>query len=192
MGPPFSSLSASISGEGVAIAVATPAPVFHVPVVSESPLNWLLFCCRYRTALQTPAKGCGVPSPAINPWTVNGAVRYLLEANNRQHMAQGVLQMTQWLSEAARFRPLRDEIALVMNDNGNYFRVPQEYATQENNWGNLSWAFNGLLRQPQGTRDNNAMIGWGRIEPWTGRPQRIILDTAVAYAQYVLATSLHR
>jgi hypothetical protein len=128
---------------------------------------------------------------AINPWTVNGAVRYLLEANNRQHMAQGVLQMTQWLAEAARFRPLRDEIALVMNDNGNYFRVPQEYANQENNWGNLSNRFNDLLRRPQGAQDTQQpYTGWGRIV--NGRPLQYTLRTAVNYAQYVLATSNQR
>ena len=74
----------------------------------------------------------------------------------------------------------------------NTLWLPGEYADQENNWNSLSWAFNGLLRQPPGTRDNNAPVGHGRIEPWTGRPQRIVLDTAVAYAQYVLATSLRR
>lgn len=136
------------------------------------------------------AAGQGRVGLAINPWTVNGAVRYLLEANNTQRMAQGVLQMTQWLSEAARFRPLRDEIALVMNDNGNYFRVPQQYADQENNWGNLSNHFNNLLRQPQGARDANPLVGWGRLV--NGNPQRYVLNTAVAYAQYVLATSNRR
>ncbi|MET8763694.1 ribosome-inactivating family protein [Lentzea sp. NPDC004782] len=127
---------------------------------------------------------------AINPWTVNGAVHYLLEAGDRQRMAQGVLMMTQWISEAARFRPLRDEIALVMNDNGNYFRIPQEYADQENNWGNLSNHFNNLLRQPQGARDPQPLEGWGRIA--NGRPLRYTLTTAVAYAQYVLSTSNQR
>lgn len=137
------------------------------------------------------AAGQGRAGLAINPWTVNGAVHYLLAADNRQHMAQGVLQMTQWLSEAARFRPLRDEIALVMNDNGNYFRVPQEYANQENNWGNLSYRFNELLRRGQGAQDTQQpYTGWGRIV--NGRPLQYTLRTAVAYAQYVLATSNQR
>jgi hypothetical protein len=126
----------------------------------------------------------------INPWTVNQAVGYLLAANDRRHMAQGVLQMTQWISEAARFRPLRDEIALTMNDNGNFLRIPQEYADQENNWGNLSFRFNELLRRPEGTRDPAPLVGWGRIV--NGRPLRYVLNTAVAYAQYVLATSNQR
>jgi hypothetical protein len=39
---------------------------------------------------------------------------------------------------------------------------------------------------------HNAQTGWGRISPWDGQPIRIVLDTAVAYAQYVLLTSLHR
>lgn len=123
--------------------------------------------------------------------TVNGAVWNLWNANNSRDMARGVLMMTQFISEAARFRPIRDEIALAMNGN-NTLHLPGEYADQENNWASLSGSFNGLVRQPQGTRDSTPMTGWGRIEPWTGRPQRIILDTAVAYAQYVLATSLHR
>lgn len=127
---------------------------------------------------------------AVNPWTVNQAVGYLLAANDRRHMAQGVLMMTQWLSEATRFRPLRDEIALVMNDNGNYFRIPQEYADQENNWGNLSGRFNELLRRPEGTQDTAPLRGWGRVV--NGHPRQYILNTAVAYAQYVLATSNQR
>jgi hypothetical protein len=127
---------------------------------------------------------------AINPWTVNGAVLYLREANNTQRMAQGVLQMTQWISEAARFRPMRDEITQVMNGNGNYFRVPREYADQENHWGALSNRFNWLLTRPQGFRDPDRLEGWGRVV--NGRPQRIVLHTAVTYAQYVLATSNHR
>jgi hypothetical protein len=125
--------------------------------------------------------------------TVNGAVWNLWNANNNRDMARGVLMMTQFLSEAARFRPIRDEIALRMAPNpSDPLYLPEEYAEQENNWSHLSWAFNGLLHQPQGTHDNNAQIGWGRISPFDGRPERIVLDTAVAYAQYVLATSLHR
>ncbi|MFC0432541.1 ribosome-inactivating family protein [Kutzneria buriramensis] len=127
----------------------------------------------------------------IDRGTVNGAVWDLWNAGNDRDMARGVLMMTQFISEAARFRPLRDEIALAMNGNNTLY-LPGEYADQENSWGQLSGAFNRLLNQPQGTRDNTPMTGYGRIEPWTGRPQRIILDTAVAYAQYVLGTSLHR
>ncbi|MER6221082.1 ribosome-inactivating family protein [Streptomyces sp900105755] len=102
-----------------------------------------------------------------------------------------MLMMTQFTSEAARFRPIRDEIALTMNGNSS-LSLPGEYADQENDWGSLSSTFNGSLRQPPGTRDNNAPTGYGRIDPFTGRPQRIVLDTAVAYAQYVLAASLRR
>lgn len=127
---------------------------------------------------------------AIDPWTINGAVRNLLAANNTEAMAHGVLQMTQWLSEAARFRPLRDEIAYAMTGNGIPFRVPQEYATQENNWGNLSGRFNALLRHAQNYVDPSPLVGWGRFH--NGAPQRFDLTTAVAYAQYVLATSNRR
>jgi len=56
----------------------------------------------------------------------------------------------------------------------------------------LSAAFNNLVRQPEGTHDNTPMEGWGRISPFDGRPIRLVLDTAVRYAQYVLLTSLHR
>ncbi|WP_345029489.1 ribosome-inactivating family protein [Kutzneria kofuensis] len=135
--------------------------------------------------------GQGRTGLAIDRDTVNGAVWNLWNASNPRDMARGVLMMTQFISEAARFRPLRDEIALTMNGNSTLY-LPGEYADQENSWSPLSAAFNGLLRQPPGTRDNTPMTGWGRIEPWTGRPQRIILDTAVAYAQYVLGTSLRR
>jgi hypothetical protein len=135
--------------------------------------------------------GQGRSGMPIDRDTVNGAVWNLWNANNDRDMARGVLMMTQFISEAARFRPIRDEIALTMNGNST-LHLPAEYADQENNWSHLSAAFNGLLRQPPGTRDTNAPTGWGRIEPWTGRPQRIILDTAVSYAQYVMLTSLRR
>lgn len=127
----------------------------------------------------------------IDRSTVNGAAWALWNANDNRQMAQGVLMMTQFISEAARFRPMRDEIGLTMNGSSTLY-LPSEYADQENDWGSLSWVFNSLLNQPPGTQDQNARIGWGRIEPWTGRPQRIVLNTAVAYAQYVLGTSLSR
>lgn len=128
---------------------------------------------------------------AIDRDTVNGAMWNLWFAANDRDMARGVLMMTQFISEAARFRPLRDEIALTMNGDRTLV-MPTEHTQQENNWSPLSVAFNRLLNQTQGTRDENPREGWGRIEPWTGRPQRIVLDTAVAYAQYVLGTSLRR
>jgi hypothetical protein len=132
---------------------------------------------------------------AINRDTVNGALWNLWDARDPRLMARGVLMMTQFLSEAARFRPLRDEIALTMGgmQEGNppTLYVPGEYADQENDWGTLSGVFNSLLRQPPGTVDTNALTGWGRIQG-DGHPQRIALRTAVNYAQYVMFTSLRR
>jgi hypothetical protein len=129
----------------------------------------------------------------IDRGTINGAVWALYNANDPRGMARGVLMMTQFISEAARFRPLRDEIALRLGPNPqDPLYLPQEYADQENSWDPLSAAFNNLVRQPEGTHDNTPMEGWGRISPFDGRPIRLVLDTAVRYAQYVLLTSLHR
>jgi hypothetical protein len=47
------------------------------------------------------------------------------------------------------------------------------------------------LHQPPGTVDTNPLTGWGRIQG-DGHPRRIALNTAVAYAQYVMLTSLRR
>ncbi|MEO6086547.1 MAG: ribosome-inactivating family protein [Umezawaea sp.] len=131
----------------------------------------------------------------INRDTVNAALWNLWDARDARLMARGVLMMTQFLSEAARFRPLRDEIALTMGGMRDgvppTLHVPTEYAEQENDWGTLSGVFNALLRQPPGTVDTNALIGWGRIQG-DGRPLRIELTTAVRYAQYVMFTSLRR
>ncbi|MFD5594130.1 ribosome-inactivating family protein [Streptomyces griseorubiginosus] len=112
----------------------------------------------------------------IDRGTINGALWNLYRANDPRDMARGVLMMTQVISEAARFRPLRDEIALRLGPEPQdplYLR--QQYADQENNWSSLSSAFSNLMRQPEGTDDNTPMEGWGRISEVIGRPIHLVL-----------------
>jgi hypothetical protein len=47
-----------------------------------------------------------------------------------------------------------------------------------------------LLHHDQNYQDPAPLVGWGRFH--NGAPQRYVLNTAVAYAQYVLATSNRR
>ncbi|WP_177244686.1 ribosome-inactivating family protein [Streptomyces sp. yr375] len=126
---------------------------------------------------------------AISRDTINSAVWYLWDANNQQNMARGVLRMTQFISEAARQRPLRDAISLVMGNN-NVYRIDPSFVAQENNWGTLSGRLNWLLGFPEGHRDPHPLNGY-RIGPY-GTAVLIVLYTAIDYAHWILATSKGR
>ncbi|MGW0949221.1 ribosome-inactivating family protein [Streptomyces sp. NPDC002623] len=126
---------------------------------------------------------------AISRDTISSAAWYLYDSNNNQNMARGVLRMTQWVSEAARQRPLRDSIATVMGNNGVY-RIDPGFVSQENNWGTLSVRFNWLLGFPQGHRDPQPLTAYRR-DAW-GNAVSIVLYTAIQYAQYVMGTSKGR
>ncbi|GGN19523.1 ribosome-inactivating family protein [Streptomyces fuscichromogenes] len=126
--------------------------------------------------------------------TMNAAALYLYNANpnyTNQDRARGALRMTQLISEAARFRPIRDSNSFAFSwDNGGITVLHPSLAAQENNWGLLSDRFNWLLHQPAGYRDPNPLTGYRRDS--IHGAVSIILTTAILYAQYVLATSKSR
>ncbi|BBC38455.1 hypothetical protein SGFS_097490 [Streptomyces graminofaciens] len=129
----------------------------------------------------------------ITTTRMNAAAMWLYGDNsnfNNQDRARGALRMTQFISEAARFRPIRDEIALSLSPTSFGFVMSPELVRQENNWDNLSRRFNWLLRQRAGFRDPNPLVGYRR--DGFNQVVRIVLTTAVLYAQYILATSKDR
>ncbi|WP_371579552.1 ribosome-inactivating family protein [Streptomyces sp. NBC_01314] len=126
---------------------------------------------------------------AISRDSISSAAWYLFDANNDQNMARGVLRMTQFISEPARLRPLRDNIAAVIGADAVHF-IPPQLAAQENNWAKLSGRFNWLLGFPQGHRDPQPLTAYRRGT--FGDAVAIVLFTAAQYAQYVLATSKGR
>ncbi|MFI1358308.1 ribosome-inactivating family protein [Streptomyces sp. NPDC020898] len=121
--------------------------------------------------------------------TISSAAWYLYDSNNTRNMARGALRMAQFISEAARFRPMRDFIAPIMGRDAN-LRIPPQLVAQQNNWGTLSAHFNALLRRPQGARDDRPMNGYRITE--AGAIALVVLVTANQFAQYVLATSKGR
>ncbi|MER6961790.1 ribosome-inactivating family protein [Streptomyces sp. NPDC000618] len=121
--------------------------------------------------------------------SISSAAWYLFDANNDQNMARGLLRMTQFISEPARLRPLRDNIATVIGADAVHY-IPPQLASQENNWAKLSGRFNWLLGFPQGYRDPDPLTAYRRTA--FGDAVAIVLYTAIQYAQYVLATSKGR
>ncbi|MFK0156655.1 ribosome-inactivating family protein [Streptomyces sp. NPDC090499] len=126
---------------------------------------------------------------AISRDSISSAAWYLFDSNNDQNMARGVLRMTQFLSEAARQRPLRDNIAMVMGNNDVY-HIDPGFVSQENNWATLSGRFNWLLGFDSSYRDPHPLTAYRR-DAW-GAAVTIVLYSAVQYAQYVLSTSKGR
>ncbi|UUU29412.1 ribosome-inactivating family protein [Streptomyces sp. CA-210063] len=126
---------------------------------------------------------------AISRDSINGAAWYLYNANNNQNMARGVLRMAQFIAEAARFRPIRDNIAGVIGFDAVHF-IPPQLVSQENQWGHLSGRFNWLLSMPQGYRDPHPLHAVRRGT--FGEAVSIVLYTAAQYAHYVLSTSKGR
>ncbi|MCX4759676.1 ribosome-inactivating family protein [Streptomyces sp. NBC_01275] len=125
----------------------------------------------------------------INRSAISSAAWYLYDSDNNTNMARGVLRMTQFIAEAARFRPIRDSIQAVIGTNGAWF-IPAQFAAQENNWGTLSSRFNALNMLPRGTRDQHPVTAWRRGA--FNEAVAIVLYTAIQYAQYVLETSKGR
>ncbi|MFJ3780005.1 ribosome-inactivating family protein [Streptomyces sp. NPDC090075] len=126
--------------------------------------------------------------------SMNAAALFLYNANSNytnRDRARGALRMTQLISEAARFRPIRDSNSFAFSwQDGGITTLHPALANQENNWGLLSDRFNWLLRQPPGFRDPHPLTGYRRDQMHSA--VAIILTTAVLYAQYVLATSKSR
>ncbi|MEU3617936.1 ribosome-inactivating family protein [Streptomyces sp. NPDC006872] len=154
--------------------------------------EWQQVASENYSSLQTAA-GENRADMAINYQTMNAGAMMLYSQNpnfNNQDRARGALRMTQLISEAARFRPIRDSIALAIGPYGTTFNMPAHYAGMENYWGSLSDRFNELLRHPQGYRDPHPLSAYRRDT--LGRAVQIVLTTAILYAQYVLSTSQGR
>ncbi|MFJ9633594.1 ribosome-inactivating family protein [Streptomyces sp. NPDC101175] len=129
----------------------------------------------------------------ISQASINGAAQYMYNRGNNVAnllLARGALRMTQFISEAARFRPIRDDIALSIGSSGSALYLPAQLAAQENNWGALSTRFNELLHHPQGYQDPHPLTGYRR--DIFGDAVAIVLTTATLYAQYILNTSKGR
>ncbi|MFF4028831.1 ribosome-inactivating family protein [Streptomyces sviceus] len=125
----------------------------------------------------------------ISSQSINAAAMFMYSRNpnyDNHDRARGALRMTQFISEAARFRPIRDDIAQVIGHHGTLY-MPAEYARMENAWSTLSTRFNELLHHPQNYQDPHPLTSWRRDT--LGSPVKIILTKAILYAQYILATS---
>ncbi|MEU6228992.1 ribosome-inactivating family protein [Streptomyces sp. NPDC047042] len=120
---------------------------------------------------------------------MNGAAWDLYDSTNNQNMARGFLRMTQFIAEAARIRPMRDSIALVMGNAMTWYINPQ-FVWLQNNWARLSGRFNWLLGMPQGYRDTQPITAYRRSG--LNDATTIILYTAIQYAHFVLGTSKGR
>lgn len=127
---------------------------------------------------------------AIDYQTMNAAALFLYGQNRNytdQDRAGGALRMTQLISEAARFRAIRDEIAVNIGPETGTLTMPGQFVEMENNWSTLSGRFNSLLRHDQNYQDPNPLTAYRRDA--FGRRATIILTTAILYAQYILGTS---
>ncbi|KUN29305.1 hypothetical protein AQJ23_00495 [Streptomyces antibioticus] len=122
-----------------------------------------------------------------NRSNVNSAVWDLYNANNTQNMARGFLVMTQFVAEAARFRPIAHNIGLTM-DGGGDARLPGQLVSQETDWDTLSRRFNELIDNHwPGYVDPNPI--WAYRTDEYGNPVGFFLYTAIMYAHYMLYTA---
>ncbi|MEU6231142.1 ribosome-inactivating family protein [Streptomyces sp. NPDC047042] len=121
--------------------------------------------------------------------TISSAAWYLYDSNDNRNMARGALRMAQFISEAVRFRGMRNFIAPIMGRDSNLL-IPARLVEQQNYWGSLSSRFNFLLRQPAGYVDPTPAIGY-RVSSET-IVSAVRLLTAALYAQYVLGTAKGR
>ncbi|MGC9541983.1 ribosome-inactivating family protein [Streptomyces sp. UG1] len=120
---------------------------------------------------------------------VNTAVWDLYNARDPRQMARAFLVMTQFVAEAARFRPIGRDIGMVMD--GGELRLPRDFVEQENSWDALSRRFNDLLRNhAPGYVDPSPLWGYRSGQFGESVPFRIL--TAIMYADYVLHTSKGR
>jgi hypothetical protein len=125
--------------------------------------------------------------------TINAAAMFLYSRNpnyDNRDRALGALRMIQFISEAARFRPIRDDIALTIGRSDSHFSMPTQFVAQENQWGTLSNRYNWLLKQRPGFRDPHPLTGYRR--DGFGFAVAIILHTAADYANWVLSVSKGR
>jgi len=117
---------------------------------------------------------------------VNTAVWDLYNARDPRTMARAFLVMTQFVAEAARFRPIAYDIGLIMD--GGELRLPRDFVEQENSWDALSRRFNELIDNHwPGYVDPNPLWGY-RNDQW-GNSVGFRLLTAVMYADYLLYTA---
>jgi hypothetical protein len=120
---------------------------------------------------------------------VNTAVWDLYNARDPRSMARAFLVMTQFVAEAARFRPIGTDIGMVMG--GGELRLPADFVAQENSWDNLSRRFNDLLNNHwPGYVDPNPL--WGYRAGEFGESVHFRILTAIMYADYLLHTSKGR
>ncbi|WP_170166729.1 ribosome-inactivating family protein [Lentzea atacamensis] len=122
----------------------------------------------------------------FNNSTLNDAVWALLNArgnNTAQAQALGVLRLAQFVSEAARFRPISD--FMVTAATGGDLVLDGRIVDLQNNWGALSGRFN-WLRSTRNS-DANPIHAYGRNE--RGGVSEYVLWTAALYANYILNTA---
>ncbi|GAQ62699.1 ribosome-inactivating family protein [Streptomyces scabiei] len=119
---------------------------------------------------------------------VNTAVWDLYNARDPGTMARAFLTMTQFVAEAARFRPIGTDIGMVMGHDGGELRLPTDFVTQENAWDPLSTRFNDLLNNHgPGYVDPSPL--WGYRAGQFGESIHFRILTAIMYADYILHTS---
>jgi hypothetical protein len=92
-----------------------------------------------------------------NRATVNEAVRTLLGTDDRnsgtQSQARAFLMMTQFVSEAARFRPISDLMGFASN--GWDTQIDGRLVGMENNWDAVSQRYNRLRARAESEHNNN-------------------------------------
>ncbi|WP_105967756.1 ribosome-inactivating family protein [Streptomyces geranii] len=125
---------------------------------------------------------------------VDDMVRQLLRGSDTRTRARGALSATQFISEAVRFRPIRDSLALYIGANGHQtYPFPAGFVNNEQNWGALSARYNSLMRSHEnevGYRDPIPLWAWVRGE--NGQAVQRAIYTAIMYANYVLNTAKGR
>ncbi|MET7655037.1 MULTISPECIES: ribosome-inactivating family protein [unclassified Streptomyces] len=121
--------------------------------------------------------------------TISSAAWYLYDSNDTRSMARGALRMAQFISEAARFRPMRNFIAPIMGHDAALL-IPRQLVAQQNNWGTLSARLNDLLHHAVGYIDPRPLTGYRVSSDTIVSVVRLL--TAAQYAQYVLGTAKGR
>ena len=119
---------------------------------------------------------------------LNGAVWTLLHARDQdgqyQQHARAFLMMTQFVSEATRFRPISDLMGGAANN--WYTRLSPNLVGQENNWETLSRRFNELQARGGDPTDSSPLTGYWRnstgeirdLRLWNLNNYALVLNTA--------------
>lgn len=108
-----------------------------------------------------------------------------------RNQARAVLMMTQFISEAARFRGIATRLGYANEESADHdpVYIPWQVAGEENNWGTLSERFNRWLQAAR-TAQNAGVADPNGGEParvWTiDRWNRLIGLTLTALADYAL------